>query len=224
MFDLRSGVPQDYLVCAAAALIPFTLGLNAANAAIVTNTYTTIHSAGLTPNIDGAVYPSGTVATVSVKFDDSVTYMGGPDTVVRTLVSIPGGLRLTIGADVFTADTYNIDYYNAGPGRGSADVVFHTGFFPSSLLPVLHNGLPFSGPFTGQMQFAFYGVSDFLAKPVVPGLSFPIPPYVGEGFIRDANRAGEFMFPQETWAEVPAPGAAVMFGLGGLAVARRRRG
>lgn len=218
----RSGASLIRAARLAAFLIPLLPGL--ANAAIVTHTYTTTNSSAGSSNPGGAYHAPGTAALISIQFDDALTYIGAPDTVIRTSVTIPAGLKVTIGADIFTADTYFIDFYNAGPGRATADVSFHTGFFPSSSLPVLHNGLPVStGPFPAQMQFTFFGVSDFTPKPIAPGLSFPIPPYVGEGFVRDYNNAGEYFFAQESWAEVPAPSAAALLGLSGLLAARRRR-
>lgn len=207
----------------AGMLLALSLGLTQAHAAIITNTYLVTNFTGGPSNPDGAFYPSGTIATVAIKFDDAVTYMGGADVTIRTTVNIPAGLCVTIGADVFTADTYFIDYYNAGPGRSTADVSFHTGFFPFSLLPTLHNGLPTSGAFPVQMQFTFFGVANNIPMPVAPGLSFPIAPYVGEGFVRDYNNSGEYTFPQGSWSEVPAPGAAMLLGLSGLIALRRRR-
>jgi MYXO-CTERM domain-containing protein len=222
-FRVRLGGFAVHALCAAGMLAPLLTCPGVANAAIVTNTYSTTNFPSGPSNPDGASYPPGTPAVVSIKFDDAVTYIGGADTTVRTTVNIPAGLSLTIGADVFTADTYYIDYYNAGPGRSSADVTFRTGFFPFSLLPVLHNGVPTAGLFPVQMQFSFYGVSTFTPMPIAPGLSFPLPPYVGEGFVRDANNGSEYLFPQGSWSQVPTPGAAAMLGLSGLFASRRRR-
>lgn len=223
-FHSRSGASVTHAARAAALLLPLLSGLGVANAAIVTNSYTVTNFSAGSSNPDGAFYPSGTAAVVSIKLDDALTYIGGPDVTLSTTVSIPSGLKVAIGADVFTADTYYIDFYNAGPGRGSADITFHTGFFPFSLLPTLHNGLPItSGAFPVQMQFTFFGVSDFTPKPIAPGLSFPIPPYVGEGFVRDYNNTGEYFFPQGSWAAVPTPGAAALLSLAALTTTRRRR-
>ncbi len=217
--------------CTLAGLLPTLVAFlsTAAQASIVTNTYTTTNLPTGSSNPDGAYYPSGTVASVAIMFDDAITYVGGPDITTRTPVSIPGGLRVTIGADVFTADNYFIDYYNAGPGRATADLSFHTGLDFFSLLPVLHNGSPTgTAPyfFPVQLRFNFYGVSNNIPMPNVPGLSFPMPPYIGEGFVRDYNNGGEYTFPQESWSQVPAPGSAAILGLGGLGVLitpRRRR-
>ncbi len=212
-----------HALCAAGMLLPPIASPGVANAAIVTNTYSTTSFPSGPSNPDGASYAPGTPALVSIKFDDALTYIGGADSTLPTTVNIPAGLSVTIGADVFTADTYYIDYDNAGPGRNSAEVSFHTGFFPFSPLPVLHNGLPTAGLFPVQLQFSFCGVSNFTPMAIAPGLSFPLPPYVGEGFVRDANNVSEYVFPQGSRSQVPTPGAAVMLGLGGLVVSRRRR-
>jgi len=196
-----------------------------AGAAIVTNQYsTTVFSFG-SPDPNGAFHSIGTPAQVSIKFDDALTYIGGPDTVTRTLVNIPAGLSVTVGSDVFTADTYDIDFYNSGPGRANATIGFLTTDF-SSLFPVLHNGAPFAGGNPGYMQFYFGNSGNtFTALPSVPGLSFPFPQWGAEGLVREtfSDDSHSYYFPYGTWNQVPSPAGTGVLVLGVLLGARRRR-
>ncbi len=194
-----------------------------AHAAIVTNQYTTTVFSFGAPDPDGAFHPLGTSVQVSIKFDNALTYIGGPDSLTHTLVTIPAGLTVTVGSDVFTADTYDIDFYNSGPGRANATIGFLTTDF-STLFPVLHNGSPYGAGNPGYMQFYFGNSGNtFTALPSVPGLSFPFPQWGAEGLVREtfSDDSHSYFFPNGTWSEVPSPAGGLAFAA--LLLVRRRR-
>lgn len=212
---------QSHAAAVAIAALLLCATAPQAGASIVTNQYSTsVGSISGTPDPDGAFYANGTPALVSISFDSALTYIGAPDSVIQTHVTIPAGLKVTVGSDIFTADDYYITFYNAGAFRSSADVDFRTLGFN-----VLRNGLPFAAAEPGYLQFTFYGLANFTPAAIAPGLSFPLPPYFGEGVVREnqSNSGHEYYFDQGSWVQVPSPAGACVLGLAGLAALRRRR-
>lgn len=209
-------------ICLAGSCL-FAPAIAPAHGAITTKVFSTVVDSFGTPDPDGAFYPIGTPATIAIKFDSGMTYMGGAGSATDTIVTIPAGLSVTVGSDVFTADTYKIQFINPGPSNNFAIVDFRTTDFISSF-PVLRNGQPFAGSLPGHMQFTFFLNRSFVPLPVTPGLAFSIPPFIAEGLVRETSpsSAHEYFFRQGTWQEIPSPGAASLAVAACLAMSRRR--
>lgn len=213
---------HKYLCAFVAVAVAGTAATTTAHGAIILKQYyASVYSFG-TPDPDGAFHPVGTTAFIDLRYDDSLTYIGAPDSVTDNIVTIPGGITVTVGGDVFVANTYNIRFYNAGPSRSSADFVFQTTNFVS-LYPVLHNGNPFAGGQPGYFQFGFNRPVGFVPEPIAPGLPFDPAIAFTEGLLRNnfVDSSHEYYFGGLT--PLPTPAAAVVLAGGAIVGAKRRR-
>lgn len=189
-------------------------------ATISTYSFTSTLLSGYPPTpVDGVTRSSGDTVTINIAIDQSLTYVGAPDSIVTTPLSIANGLSIDLGlGEVFTASNYAVEYYNSGSSRLTRDYSIR------SIGTILHNGVPLAAG-AGLIQITFFSPYFTPPAPIAPGLDIPrVPPALGlsEGFLREDNAPYGLM----RWGimdPVPTPGAATLALMAGILTARRRR-
>jgi hypothetical protein len=205
-------------LCLAAAAGVAGSCVASANATIWTWQYS-----GVVTNVTGTGYfgfaPAvNTPVTATISLDDSLVYVGNPGTQTNAFPSITNGLTLTIGANTWSANNYGVYTQNQNFATNAQLAA------QASTTSLYWNSVQQSAVGGPTMTLYTATAPNVALTPFVfPDLTNPFSS--GGGYVSEFTaQSGEIYFSFESVTLIaPTPGAAALFGVGGLGVLRRRR-